>query len=530
MNEGGAAVEEECAHALQLVQRIEDLPEGFRLWIATRGAQAVRPGDGAVAGQAPVWGLGRVASQEYPERWGGLIDLDPARPAAEAAMLVEQMTRRDADREFAFRGNERLVPRLVRASMPDRPMATRQLDADATYLITGGCGGLGLLVGGRLVERGARHLALMGRSQPRAEAVERIEEWRRAGAQVRTFAADVASEDEVAGALQEIARSMPPLKGVVHAAGVLDDGILRQQDRARFTRVLQPKIAGAWNLHQLTRGLDLDFFVLFSSLASLVGSPGQANYAAANAYMDALAAHRRALGLPAVSINWAPWAEAGMAASLDGAVLRRWQAQGLDTIEPNDGLEILEQALQYDRGQVAVLMADWPKFEKHLAQLANPLLSRLAPEGRARETVESQSADQLDLARILEEAPPNERRRILEDHVRGLAVRVLGLEPGYALPADQPLKDLGLDSLMALDLTKALAKSLGRTIPPTLVFNYPTVEAMTAHLSEELSLDGGAADRDPEIGIDEEDLSGLSREELKALLDAELESVERLVD
>jgi malonyl CoA-acyl carrier protein transacylase len=517
-----------CESALRLVQALEHAPEGFRLWVATRGAQAVRPDDPpAAVSQAPLWGLGRVAAQEYPDRWGGLIDLDPAHPAGEVSMIVEQLDRRDTDNEFAFRGESRSVPRLVRAALPERPAERRRLRPDATYLITGGSGGLGLRVAARFVERGARHLALIGRSQPGQEAAARIAELRARGADVRTFSADVAREDQIAAALCDIQPGMPPLRGVIHAAGVLDDGVLRQQDWARFSRVLAPKTAGAWNLHAMTRTAELDFFVMFSSLASLVGSPGQANYAAGNAFLDSLAAHRRALGLPAVSINWGPWAEAGMAAALGGAVHRRWQAQGMDTIAPDDGLEILEQALQYDRGQVAVLMADWPKFEKHLARIANPLLSRLAPEGRVRDA--APQAEQIDLARLLSEAPAGERWLMLSDHVRDQALRVLGLEPGYALPPEQALSDLGLDSLMALDLTKALAKSLGRAIPPTLIFNYPTVEAITGHLAEELALDLGTAPA-AEPPPDEEDLSELSRVELKALLDAELASIERMVE
>jgi malonyl CoA-acyl carrier protein transacylase len=527
--EEGATVEQACTRALCLVQEIENLPESFRLWIATRGAQAVRGGR-PVLEQAAMWGLGRVAAQEYVDQWGGLIDLDPARPAGEASMLVDQMTRRESDREFAFRGEERFVPRLVRASLPERPAGTCRLRSDASYLITGGWGGLGLQVAAWFVDRGARHVALIGRSQPGGEAVERIEELQRAGSEVRIFSADVAREDHLAKALREIERGMPALKGVVHAAGVLDDGTLQRLNRERFARVLEPKAGGAWNLHRLTLGLDLDFFVLFSSLASLVGTPGQANYAAANAYLDALAAHRRALSLPAVAINWGPWGDVGMAAALDGKVRRRWKAKGLDTIEPDDGLEILEQALQYDRGQVAVLMAHGPKFERHLARIPNPLLSRVAREGRTREAGRQQAADHLDLARILEESPAGERRRILGEYVRAQALRALGLEPEYALPPAQPLRDLGLDSLMALDLTKGLAKSLARNIPPTLVFNYPTVEAITAYLGEELSLDGGAADREPEIAVGQEDLSGLSRAELRALLDRELDSVDRFVE
>ena len=532
-----AATEMACASALHLVQALQGNTrlESFRLWLATRGAQPVTGNSLPLAvGQSPLWGLGRVVAQEYPDWWGGLIDLDPAAPPSEAAMLVEEMSQRDGEDQLAFRAQDRYVPRLVRTDIPETPAELRGLRAEGTYLITGGSGGLGLRVAGRFFEKGARHIALMGRTKPEGPALEKIEELRRAGAEVVTVQADVAQEEQLARALAEIERAMPPLKGIVHAAGVLDDGALLQQDWEQFARVLSPKVAGAWNLHTLTRRASLDFFVLFSSLASLVGTAGQANYAAANAFLDALAYYRRGHGLPCVSINWGPWAEAGMAASLSRPVHARWEAQGLETLAINDGLEILEQMLRQDKAQLAVLTIDPPKFAKHVARINARILSRVASEGPARTNISMAPAEPSGVARQIEAAPPGERRQILWQHVRDQALGVLGLDPSHPLPPDQPLSELGLDSLMALDLTKALSKSLGRRIPPTLLFNHPTVEAITGHLAEDLSLDaasepsraqtpGAAAPAEPE------DLSELSRAEVMALLDNELGAVDRLI-
>ena len=185
-------------------------------------------------------------------------------------------------------------------------------DAEATYLITGGLGGLGRAVATWLVEQGARHLVLMGRSAPSASAQQTLDALRKAGAHVVVARGDVARADDVASVIESIRMSMPPLRGVVHAAGVLDDGIVAHLDQRRLRDVMAPKVDGAWNLHALTRDVDLDFFVLFSSAASVLGSPGQAHYAAANSFLDALAWHRRAEGRSALSINWGPWAEVGL--------------------------------------------------------------------------------------------------------------------------------------------------------------------------------------------------------------------------
>jgi myxalamid-type polyketide synthase MxaB len=218
---------------------------------------------------------------------------------------------RNAVEAYCFLQTARHVGKVVLSFAPEES-AVR---ADGSYLITGGLGALGIRVARCLVDQGARHLVLAGRSGPSAEAWEAMEEMRAAGASVREVRADVASPADTAR-LIEACQAEAPLRGVVHAAGVLDDGVVDRQTAERFSRVLAPKVYGAWNLHHQTRELPLDFFVLFSSMASVLGSPGQSSYAVANAFLDALAHHRRARGLPGLSINWGPWSEAGMAALL----------------------------------------------------------------------------------------------------------------------------------------------------------------------------------------------------------------------
>lgn len=210
-----------------------------------------------------------------------------------------------------------------------------------TYLISGGLGGLGLTVARWMVEQGVRHLVLLSRSKPAGNVQVALDAMRKTDAQVLALDVDVTKEKQVAAALAEINQSMPPLRGIIHAAGVLDDDLLLNQRRSRFVKVLSPKVAGAWNLHALTQDIQLEFFVLFSSVTSLLGSYGQGNYAAANAFLDALAAYRRHNGLPAVSINWGPWSQVGMAADSLGRGTSQIVRAGLGLIEPLHGLKTL---------------------------------------------------------------------------------------------------------------------------------------------------------------------------------------------
>ena len=263
----------------------------------------------------------------------------------------------EAPSAFRFMAQARHVGKIVLSQADAAPAGV--VRDDATYLVTGGVGGLGLAMARWLVDRGARHLVLVGRSAPSEQARARIREIEGAGAHVDVLSADVARPGEVAAVLADIDREGPPLRGIVHAAGVVDDAVLLQQDWPRFERVMAPKVEGAWNLHVLARTRPLDFFVLFSSVASLLGSAGQANYAAANAFLDALAHRRRAEGLRGLAVNWGPWAEVGMAARLGDADRRRLARSGLSPMPADRALDALGRALAANVAQAAILEMDW---------------------------------------------------------------------------------------------------------------------------------------------------------------------------
>jgi polyketide synthase 12/myxalamid-type polyketide synthase MxaB len=376
---------------------------------------------------------------------------------------------------------------------PASAVADPTVRADGTYLITGGMGGIGLRAATWLVERGARHVVLTGRRAPAPEAVEAIAEMERAGVQVMAAAADVADGHRMADLLEDVRRRFPPLRGVIHSAGVLDDGILTQQDWGRFRRVLAPKLDGGALLHRLTLADPLDFFVLYSSAAALLGSPGQANHAAANAFLDALAAHRRTAGLPALSVNWGPWAEVGAAVRRD--VGGRAGQEGLGRIAPERGLAVLDRFARGGRARLAVLPIDWSVFLR--GRRPAPFLSSLAAVARPRSA--KTPAPQGFLER-LEATPAAGRLHVLREHIQTLAARVLGLDGMQVMDGRRPLQEIGLDSLMAVELRNALSGAVGRPLPATLLFDYPTVDALVAHLGGAVLGLGAAAE--PAAGED----------------------------
>jgi acyl transferase domain-containing protein/NADPH:quinone reductase-like Zn-dependent oxidoreductase/aryl carrier-like protein len=431
----------------------------------------------------------------------------------------------DAASAFRFMAQARHVGKVV-LTTPDEPTADGpappvRLRGDASYLITGGLGALGLHVARWMVGQGVRDLTLVGRHAPAGSALEALAELERAGARVRVMQADVSDPGDATRLMEAVHAGSPPLRGIVHAAGVLDDGVLVQQSWGRFEQVLAPKVRGAWHLHRLTHDIPLDFFVLFSSAAALLGSPGQASYAAANAFLDALAHQRRSEGLPALSIDWGMWAGDGMAARQSGRSQSRRAEQGMGSIEPGTGVEVLEMLLGQEAAQVGVVPVDWSKFLPSLESVP----SFLGAFRRQDQTAPPPAAGAPDLLRELQAAEPQERRARLAAHLRSQVAQVLGLGGADQVDPDVQLATLGLDSLMGVELSHRLTGTLGHPVRATFVFDHPTVARMADHLCERVLAKGngaGPVGKPAALAVEE-----LSEEEAEALLLHELQSLDR---
>ncbi|WP_186763363.1 type I polyketide synthase [Lentzea tibetensis] len=443
----------------------EDRPG--KLAVVTSRALAASPGEEVLdLVNAAVWGLVRSAQSEHPGRFV-LVDADD--PAALERHLP--VLGSSDETQFALRDGVLSVPRLAR--MP-RISAEPVWDPEGTVLITGGAGTLGGLVARHLVtERGVRHLVLAGRSGAGAELAAELTEL---GADVRIATCDVADRRAVAALLDGIPEDRP-LRGVVHAAGVLDDGVLESLTPDQVDAVLRPKIDAALNLHELTK--DLDAFVLFSSAASTFGSPGQGNYAAANAFLDALAQHRAAQGLPATSLGWGLWQQRSkLTSGVIGTDLARIEHSGVAELPTADGLALFDAACAAGEAVLVPVRLD-------------PLALRgraLPPLMRGLVRVPPKSIE--DTAAVLRQAldgkDENGRRRVLLTLVRTKAADVLGYRAPADIDADQGFLDSGFDSLTAVELRNHLAAATGLRLPSTLLFSHSTPRALAKQLSEEL--------------------------------------------
>jgi myxalamid-type polyketide synthase MxaB len=441
-------------------------------------------------GKRDVWSAAQITAQRPDVRYF-LVDLQQwfeQQPALLQRMLTHLVTqcadgllkplpqqlfpRERVGEAFRTMRQARHIGKLVITHPHTQPLAIRP---DATYLITGGLGALGLQVAHWFGEQGARHLLLVGRRPPTAAAREQLAALAALDVAVTVVQADVTDGEQVAQLLAQI-DTKRPLHGIVHAAGVLADGALINQSWEKFTQVLAPKVAGAWHLHHLTRAMPLDFFVCFSSLAGVVGKRGQAGYAAANAFLDALAHHRHAHGLPALTIAWGAWAAGGMATQAAAEL----QSLGLTPITPTQGLHLFGHLLRQPLPQVGVAPIHWaswlrqyqpapPAFFSHFHNAHAP-----AAGPAAGPTLRSQ----------LENASPRERRQRLLLCVQEAVMQILQLTH---LPAPkQGFTAMGLDSLMAVKVRNRLQNQLDWYLPPALLFNYPTVDDLTAYLVEQL--------------------------------------------
>jgi acyl transferase domain-containing protein/NADPH:quinone reductase-like Zn-dependent oxidoreductase/acyl carrier protein len=375
-----------------------------------------------------------------------------------------------------------------------RGVNTQVIRPQRSYLVTGGLGGLGLEILRWLTAQGAQSIVLMGRSQPSESALRQIDAVRAQGVTVTTVQADVSEAADVTRVLGVIDQSLPLLAGVIHSAGVLEDGTISLQTAEKFAKVLSPKVKGAWNLHRLTAHLDLDLFICFSSIAAIVGWAGQSNYAAANTFMDTLMFYRRAQGKAALSVNWGPWGGSGMAANLDARDIQRMNDAGMSALAPDQGLAAMTKLLAHRVPQSGVFDLNWSLLIRQYPDPAQKTLLRNFIETRT-------GSGELNFIEQLKAAPAAERESLLEGKVSQLLAEVLGLESAAGIDREVNVFEYGMNSLMSMDFKNRLQSALKFKLPATLVSKYPTVAGMVAHIQETGLRELLAGDAAPETDI-----------------------------
>ncbi|MEU4311219.1 SDR family NAD(P)-dependent oxidoreductase [Nocardia sp. NPDC024068] len=457
-----------------------------RLVMLTEYAVAVDDSDAVNLAQAPVWGLVRAAEAEHPGRFQ-LLDRDNSgdRDAIDIATVAEGIA---AEPEAALRGTGTVVPRLTRHT----PGTAVRLPEPGTVLVTGGTGGLGAVIARHLVsEHGVRHLVLTSRRGPDAPgAAELRTELTALGAQVTVAACDVSDRDATAALLAAVPAEHP-LVGVVHAAGIADNGVIESLTADRIDRVFGPKVDAAWHLHELTRDLSLSLFVLVSSAGGLVLAAGQANYAAANVFLDSLAAYRHRQGLPATSVDYGLWARStGLGTDLSDADFDRMRRQGFPPLSEPEGLALFDAAIATDTAQLVALRVD-PAALRTRGERIPALLRAIVPAPARRNGTAAGRAFAQSLAALSEA----DRHSALLDLVRSVAAEILGHTSAAVVEPRQAFQELGFDSLSAVEFRNRLNTATGLVLPATLVFDYPDAQTVAEFLDAHLTGTGEIGER-----------------------------------
>lgn len=463
-----------CAQIpIRLMQAIPQYTQApTHLWLVTRGAQATKlyTPTMAAARQSMLWGAGRVFSLEHPDNARRIIDLDPRCTTEECITnLLQELLQDDVEDQVAYREGERLVPRLQHVPHAVPNCVSQGLRSDGSYLITGGLGSVGLEVAKWAAKQGAGHLVLLGRTGVDKEAarVDAVTQIRASGTPVTVISGDVASSETMQQVFALFGKECPELRGVFHGATMKSVVELSQLSQKQIAEMLQPKVQGTQMLHEWTKDRSLDFFIAFSSTASITGSQGMAHYAAANQFLDNFACARRAQGLPMLSVNWGAWER------VQGSSFLR--QMGLLPMASAKTLRWMQELIASPRANIMIADVNWKTLKAiYEARRIRPILSELgAPAAIVQPEPASPSMPRL---------AGGEREKFIEQCVTDASAKVLGFRAGEVPPLDVPLTDLGLDSLMAVDLRNRLQTALGRELPATIVFDYPTISGLTGML------------------------------------------------
>lgn len=486
-----------------LIQILSQCQQKTKLWLLTKSCQPVRGffsgkdakvqrNSGFVTQFFPqggaLWGLGKVISLESPHCWGGLIDLDADYFTQDLA-VISLVSHSCRENMVAIRDGDVYYPRLYPCGLPKKDPFS--LSADASYLITGGLGALGWKTAEWLVSAGAKSLVLVSRTKPTPEIQSRIDAWLSQGVNVMVSQVDVSDFTSLQSLFSSLSSpSFPPIRGVIHCAGVLADGLLLNLNAEQMARVMHSKIQGAWNLHLLTLNQPLDFFILYSSVASLLGSVGQGNYASANGFLDSLAVYRRSLHLPALSVNWGAF-DLGMAKSQQQSLM----AMGVELIDSTQGIALLADLIAYENSQLGVLKIDWQKLASQFPDLLRyPYLQSIYASTQAvsanpsttTDSLTSPHSSQFAFVERLKQALPEEREMLILNYLKEAIAHLLHIPPETINPTDS-LLDLGMDSLSVMEAINHLKTDLQLMLYPREFYERPRINALASYLAQEFT-------------------------------------------
>ncbi|WP_028545526.1 type I polyketide synthase [Paenibacillus taiwanensis] len=481
-------VEQQCSGLLYLVQAITELNYTHKMAIKVI-TNNVHQVDGAEVSlyQAPIWGFSEVIRLEHTPLWDGIIDSELHMLHHDLDEIMNEILQGEDKQVVLRNGHKRYIPRLIRhsKSLASKEELAIRLDADAAYIITGGTGTIGQVYTAYLIEQGAKNIILLSRSKASASLLETVKLWAEKGVQISVEQADVSNEADVIAVVQRLKQNNMQIKGVVHAAGIIEDKMIKDQSWSSFENVFKTKVGGSYYLHEALKDEPLDFFVMMSSISSVVGNMGQANYAAANYFMNVLADYRRSLALPAMSICWGPWEEAGMATS-NNDILRNIGNKGIYGMSKELGTKMIDRVFQKDVASIVVVDANWELFSQRTGvDEVTAFLTNFITSSNTLGVQNEYTAVKEDVVAKLQSLNKTERAEYLLTLLHGAAAKIIGFNDVSQLSVDSSFIEQGVDSLMIFSLRNEIKALLQLQVDISIFFNYPSLRKLNDYILTE---------------------------------------------
>ncbi|MGE8005867.1 type I polyketide synthase [Lysinibacillus sp. NPDC093216] len=479
-----------CSQLLHLVQAITDLNlvEKMNLKVITNNVHDLDNSPISIY-QSTLWGFSQVIRLEFNPLWGGIIDVDSSMINKEIDdVIIKEIITNDEKQVCLRNNNKRYVSRLVKNTYSKKKHKNLDIaiKSEATYLITGGTGSIGMLYSEYLIEKGARNLVLLSRNKPKGDILDKVKSWEERGIKVLICQVDVSKESDISALISDITMNFPEIKGVVHAAGILDDRLIRDQTWESFEQMFMSKVFGTYNLHHSLRNCELDFFVMMSSIASVIGNIGQANYATANYFMNIFAQYRRKLNLPAISICWGPWSEIGMA-SRNEENMKRIEKQGIYSISTELGMKMIDKLLNENHSSILVADMNWDLYNENTKlEEMTTFLSKLINLDDVTNRKKDKTNSEANILSVLRSLKFSERYDYLQEKLKNIAATLMGFDDASLLVLDQSLTEQGADSLMIFSMRNEINKLTSKELDISVFFNYPSLKELNDYLLMEV--------------------------------------------